>query len=611
MKNNQPARIVSITILVAVLISPGAFWQMPECAAQNRLGPADYDYHSLALASIANSTREASKLPGVPQKVKLSLYAAKVLAPFQRDEAIRLLDVSLVDLKQWVSVGKVSGYQRYLAGELRNDVLGLYASLDSEKATALQKEFQAAAKATASNTDATSLKKEHWFAQSNNRRTNADQYAKIAFSLLDSEPGRAVALVMQSLQEGSVSGVLYQIVERLVKNGNRALLNRIELGIGKVLAAMVTRDPSSLAYACALLEADKNRPAVMTSAVIAFNMRSVQAWADLITDPRENGKIDGSYINDMFQHASISVRPMITQYAPEQLPMFEQALERLAPMVPAETRSRLQAFQPETILEPRDLLNDILKDPAPGKRELRLVRLISLLLRKESADFQKNLELAADAIDGFADMDVKSAYIDLLTITRIDSLVQQQKYIDAQQLTLGISSIETRAWALLALATAATKTDRVLAFEIISNALKALDKTSPTPHKVELALAATAMLAANDPERAFETFVTAAKYANSSPANVDPPAKPAVGFGLKVTIGSLDTNLGVFPESFDELRIEPALSLLGIADWFRADQIVNDIREPGLRLQLKLKLAASVLAQESKRRPPAKQPAKN
>jgi hypothetical protein len=36
-------------------------------------------------------------------------------------------------------------------------------------------------------------------------------------------------------------------------------------------------------------------------------------------------------------------------------------------------------------------------------------------------------------------------------------------------------------------------------------------------------------------------------------------------------------------------------------DWFRADQIVNDIREPGLRLRLRLQLASAVLIHESKR----------
>jgi hypothetical protein len=189
-----------------------------------------------------------------------------------------------------------------------------------------------------------------------------------------------------------------------------------------------------------------------------------------------------------------------------------------------------------------------------------------------------------------------------LTITRLDAFVKQGKFIEAQQLAGSIASEETRAWALLALSTVAAKADRVLGFELISNALQALDKASPSPHKVELALMASAVLAKNDPQRAFDTFVTASRYANSSPAKVDPPKKPAVAFGLEVKIAEAQTRLGIFPESLDELKIDPSLSALATTDWFRSDSIVNEIREPSLKIQLKLQFADAVLVEQSKSR---------
>jgi hypothetical protein len=277
-------------------------------------------------------------------------------------------------------------------------------------------------------------------------------------------------------------------------------------------------------------------------------------------------------------------------------------MDQLGPVVPETTRSRLQAFEPEKLSDPRDRLNDILNDANPEKRDLRLVRLVSELLRNDSVDFQKNLDLASNAISGFSDPDVKSAFTDLLTITRLDALVKQKKFIEAQQLAGSISSEETRAWALLALSTVAAKADRVLGFELISNALKALDKASPSPHKVELALIATAMLAKNDPQRAFDTLSTASRYANSSASKVDPPTKPPIAFGLDAAIGEAHTRLGVFPESLGGLEIDPSLSLLGTTDWFRSQYLADDFREPALRLRLKLQFAAAVLAQESKPR---------
>lgn len=189
-----------------------------------------------------------------------------------------------------------------------------------------------------------------------------------------------------------------------------------------------------------------------------------------------------------------------------------------------------------------------------------------------------------------------------MTITRINAFVKQRKFIEAQQLAASIPPEETRAWALLALSTVAAKADRVLGFELISNALKALDKASPSPHKVQLALMASAMLAKNDRQRAFETFATASRYANSSPSNVDPPKKPAVAFGLEVKIAEAQTRLGIFPESMSELKIDPSLSVLATADWFRADSIVNDIRDTALKIQLKLQFADAVLVEQSKLR---------
>ena len=592
-------RIVK-TIAVVILISEGLFWVPQKCEAQTRIPPAEYDYYSLAITSILNSAAEASKVPDVPQRVKLLINAARILPASQHDDAVRLLGIALRDLKEWGSDDKAGWYQRHTAATLRNEVLALYARLDPEKTTTLEKEFQAEAESTANNTGATSLKTETWFAQFSNRRTTADQAAKIALSLVDTDPEKALRLVVQSLQGGTVSGVLVDIVQKLIQNGNRAFLNKLEMGIGEALAANVTLDPLSLSFSSALLQSDQDMPPVTRSAFISFFMGSLQLWSDLARGASGNGGLNSSYINLAFTVFSINVRPSLLQYAPGQVPVFDSVMDQLVPLVQETTRSRLQGFEPEKLSDPRDRLNDILKDPAPAKRDLRLVRLVSELLRKDSGDSQKNLDLASDAISGFSDTDAKSAYTDLLTITRIDALVNQRKFIEAQALGGSISSEETRAWALLALSSIAAKSDRVLGFELISNALKALDKASPSPHKVELALIATAMLAKSDPQRAFETLSTSSRYANSSASKVDSPTKPPFAFGLDATIGEAHTKLGVFPESLGELRIDPSLSALATTDWFRADQIVNDIREPSLRLELKLQLGGAVLAKESR-----------
>src|SRR5678816_2064893 len=151
----------------------------------------------------------------------------------------------------------------------------------------------------------------------------------------------------------------------------------------------------------------------------------------------------------------------ISQSAPDQLLEFDLLLDQTAPLVPEKTRLRIQGFQPEAFSDPNERLADILKDPVADRRDLRLIRLVSELLREESEDSARKFDLVADAVSGFCDTDVKSAYTDLLTITRVDSLVKQKKIIEAQQLAGAIPSAETRAWALLAVATRAAQEDKI------------------------------------------------------------------------------------------------------------------------------------------------------
>jgi hypothetical protein len=278
----------------------------------------------------------------------------------------------------------------------------------------------------------------------------------------------------------------------------------------------------------------------------------------------------------------------------------------MAAFVPEKKRDLIKRVQPETLSDPKERLNDILRDQDARRRDLRLNRFVSELLRNESDNSEKRLDLAGDAINGFTEPDAKSAYTDLLTITRVNALVKQKKMIEAQQLAGSLSSEETRAWALLAVATEGAKEDRITGFESISKALKALDAASPTPYKTELALLAAAMLVKDDSRRAFETLVTAAKYANSSRDTLR--TKPPFAFGLEAKIGEIETKLGVVPLNLSEVRIDPTLAALATSDWFRADQMVREIHEPSLRLRLRLQFAGAVLAKEVRLRKASPKP---
>jgi hypothetical protein len=587
--------------IAAILILSFFSRQLPVIEAQSRSRDNEYDYYALALTSILNSASEASKLPDIPQRVNLLIYAAKTLTSSQQNEAMRLLDIALVDLKKWSSEGTTSTDRRYTASILGNEILALYAQVNPEKAVALQKEFASNAKSSTGGSSEISLKSSSWYSQFSDRSAQSDQLAKIALSLIETDPDKALVLAIQSLHGGTVSGGLYEVFQKLTQSGNRALLNRLEMGIAKALAGNVTLDPHSITYASILILTDKDMSPTFRTEFIRFLMRSLQAWNTVVKEPAT----DASYITRGFFAFSQNVRPIISQYSPDQLLVFNLILDQAFPLVPEKMRPMVQVIPPESFSDPSERLRDIVKEPHPKLRDYRLVRFVSELLQKGSKDPEDNetrFGLIAEALSNFSDSDAKSAYTNLLMINRIDSLVKRKKFIEAQAIAGSIGSEELRAWALLALARVATKADRVMGFELISNALKALDKASPSPHKVELILMATAMLSESDEQRAFETLSTAARYANSSEYKVSPPLRPAFAFGLDASIGEAHTKLGVFPESLSELKIDSSLSALATTDWFRADSIVNEFREPSLRLRLKLQFAGAVLVKESKLR---------
>jgi hypothetical protein len=124
---------------LVIVTSLVLFWPRPWCQAQKKAAPADYDYYALAITSISDIARDATKLPDIPQRAKVLIEAAKILGPANKDEAVRQLDVVLRDLKEWGSADSASWRQRDTAAILRNEALAIYATVDCEKALALQR----------------------------------------------------------------------------------------------------------------------------------------------------------------------------------------------------------------------------------------------------------------------------------------------------------------------------------------------------------------------------------------------------------------------------------------------------------------------------------------
>ena len=588
-------REVLATILLLIILST-CYFSAPRTVFAVK---QDYDYKALALDSILGAAEEASKLPDIEQRVLLVIEAVRMLPSSRLADKKRLLEICLRDLKGWLSDDKKSGSRYNTANRLRSEVLSEYAKLDPEKASALQKDDPLA---NTSSGDITTLLRPggKWAVESLTRRGPADQMTKMALSIIDSDPERAYALVIESLKDGVVSNSINAIFQKLEQDGKRDLVSKLQVGISQALASRVTLDFFSLGFAAHLLFDEGMSPTVR-SGFIRFLMNSLETWTALVRGEDGNGGLDSSYVGSSFTTFFLNVRPAIAKYSPEDLLRLDLLFDQASAFVPEKTKSTLQTFQPEALSDPKDRLADILEEPNSDKRDLRLVRLVSDILRRT----EKDLDLASDVISHFNDQGLKRAFGDFLQTIRLNSLVKAKDFIDAQRVAGSISSELTRTWAMLALADAA-RGDHVLAFELTNNALKTLNSVSPTPAKVQLALMATAQLVMEDPQRSFETLSLAARYSNSTPSTIEESGSGlSSAVGLEASIGNQRFKLARGPKRISDVEVDPVLSGLARSDWFRSQSLANDFGEPMLRLSLKLHFANSVLTAGTKQKKPA------
>lgn len=557
----------------------------------------DYDYKSLALESILASAQEAQKLPNIEERISFVIVVANLLPASRRQEAMALLEAGIRDVKDSKSTEKNSRINRSIANRLYNDLLIAYARLDPERALALQNTDRNEETPTDDHKFLRVGSK--WSAEILARRGPADQAAGLALSLIDTDPERAFALAVQSVKDGVVSNSVNAIFDKLRQNQDRRSLESLEMAVAQSLATTFTLDSFSLGYAAALLSDDR-MPSLAQRGIIRFLMNSTETWAALVKGDDGNGGFEPSYVSSSFTRLVLNVRPAIAKYSPGDTLKFDILLDQASPFVPATTRSTLQVFQPETLTDPKEKLNAILREPGADKRDLRLIGLASELVRKLDVDDSENrMGILTDAINQFSDARLKTTFADLVLVHRMNSLVQAKKFNDARKLAASISSVETRVWAMLALAIAAKK-DKVLAFEFTGDAIKALDAASASPAKVALALTGAALLAEVNPERSFALLSSAAEYSKSSKDSAD-DTDVVSAIGLTVSIGNLKKILAREPKSLADVKIDPQLAALAETDWFRSQQVANSFGDQTLRLRLKLQFAGRVLASKTHR----------
>jgi hypothetical protein len=265
----------------------------------------------------------------------------------------------------------------------------------------------------------------------------------------------------------------------------------------------------------------------------------------------------------------------------------------VSPQISAKTRGLIKTA---TTIEPadaKDRLVDISRESDPEKRDMRLMRFVVDMLRKEDAEDQSSL--LADAVAQVNEPRLKANLKDVVGLARVQRLAKSQKLNDAAKVAQEIVNPELRAWALLALSNIVGPSDRFFAMTLVNNAIKSLETDASTPRTVEIAFLAAGLRSKEDPARALEILSLATKFANVASQLPQPNTGLASAIIYEVSIGTLKIRPARPPTALTDIHIDPGIRLLAKKDWFALQKIASNLKDPALRVAFKLELAKGIV----------------
>lgn len=599
MRSSNPKFIV--TILAAVMTVQSPF--VPTVAAQENKVRLPLEKTSPRLDLIENAAslafsagREASALPNPDERIEMQVKAAEILALVRPDDAVRLLDMAWLSLRQWSEGDSLSARQRYHAIELRGDLLALYAKLVPERINKLVASLPDNALNGVSNNGQNA---------GNNpplptERQAADEIINIGFTRFKQNPAETVEAAISSVQKtGKVSEYLSSVAEALYEQGNEPLLRAFENRLAELLSATLSLDPLDQRAVAFLLSADPQMSPTAQSVFLGFLLRSLQKLVAVIREAQISKQppvVDSD--TNTFSHSiyTSNIRPLFVKYLPRQIERFDTLLGEIAAALPPSYLDSIYESSTTDAIE-----DQLARARQTNDKSLRNSRLLSFTFRalagRLPATQERQLEFAVLAVEEIEDAGTKAILGDYILMAGIKNLTTKNDFAVAAEKALKISKTEWRAWTLMAVATAQIEQNSSVALQLYDEALRHLEKSSPSPRKVEFAFLATELLSQYDQLRAFEALAVAIKYANQmndSSRTITTQLPDLNKFFPHV--GKLSMAPGDEPGNLNQLGVSEGIGRLAFIDWIRAEQIGKTIQNPGLRLRYQLAMAKGVLA---------------
>jgi hypothetical protein len=541
--------------------------------------------------------QEAVSLNNLVESIQIQLEAARLLSREHPQEALRVLNLALNEVRDcpgsWKSKEKQGKSSQLLS--LRGDILSLYTKIDRQQADKLLKTLpDCSAKADGSQKNEHPDNPVNWDA-----RHRADELVKIGVAKLGQNPAEGVSIILSSVSSTSkVSGEISEAVSKLRAAGSDSVVNEIEDKLAKIVSSQTSSDAFNQEAVATLIAVDPRMSPAARQALSSYLLLGLEGFVAAIKESQVSGqplKIDYDNLGYLYGEYLREIRRVIEKYAPDRLEYVDSALQQIAAVLPEEWLD--SASRIPLRLTPERASQELERALEMRDAERRDSRLANFSLRALAGFYTKErrLDLAASAMDAIRDSELKEMIKDYYLMTEIRIKVEEENGASAMEKAGMVSNPLWRAWALMAVGYALTKQpgDTVQLYE---SAAQTLEKCPPTLRRVEVAFKLAELWGERDPLRAFEVLSRAVGYANQiKQPDVSPLFEKYHLPGSYAVIGKLDLQPATKLADASDVRIGGGVKKVTQLDWAQTEYLSRKIQEAPLRLHFQLKMCEAAL----------------
>lgn len=514
MKVPRKATIVcSLLLCIQFLLAAIAAGQKPEV---NQPAFSPKSLLTARAAELAASVgQEAAKLKDPVESIQFQLEAARLLAREHPEDALRVLNLALNEVREcpasWKSKEKQDKSFQLLS--LRGDILSLYTKVDRPQADKLLKALPDCSVA-----EKDTRKSEQPDGSANwDARHRADELVKVGVSKLDQSPAEAVSVILASVSgTGEISEEMAGAVKKLRDAGSDQAAGDIEAGLVKIVSTQTSLDAFDHEAVAALLAADPRMSPAARQVLGDYLIRGLKGFVAAIKESQVGGRplqLDYDNLGYLYCAYLRSIRRVLEKNLPGKSEYVNTALQQIADVLPEKWLDL--ASQIPVRLSPEQASRELERTLEMTNAEARDSRLATFSLRALAGYFMKErgLELAAPAIEAIRNSELRAILEDYFLMAEVRAKIEEENGASAQEKARAIANPLWRAWTLMAVGYALTKqpSDAVQLFE---SAAQTLEKSPQTPRRAEVAFKLADLWSERDPPRAFEVLSRAIEYAN-------------------------------------------------------------------------------------------------